>query len=196
LSLIHIEKGDSYNYEDVNEENSHAKKINIAIQKLLLDANIGIEDLVAIAVNEGPGSFTGLRVGSSTAKGLCFALDIPLISINGLYAYGQCLREMKQNEEVSDIFVLMDARRENYYYAHVNHEHSESKALFDSIQNIKTKIRLCHRPFIYYIDKDNHLELSAKDLRKSAINKWREKQFQDIRSFEPIYIVNNYAVKR
>lgn len=186
----------SCDYLDLAEENNHARKINVAIQKLLLDANIKVENLVAIAINEGPGSFTGLRVGSSTAKGLCFALDIPMISINGLNAYGQCLSEMKQNEEASDVFVLINARRGNYYYSHFNCKYSDGNAMFANIETIETKAKLCHKAIVYYLDEDNYLNLSAKDLRKITLRKWSEKQFENIHSFEPKYIVNNYIIKR
>lgn len=182
-------------YKETQDENSHARKINMVIQDLLIQAKIEIKQLSAIAVNQGPGSFTGLRVGSSTSKGLCFALDIPLIAICGLTAYVKYLYEVKATD-VTDIFVLMDARRGNYFYSHLNHCRQLSPALFKHITDIETDIYLSRNPWVYYLEKENDIELSAKDLTKAVLEKWKNKDFVDIRSFEPEYIVNNYISKK
>ncbi|MEI6509256.1 MAG: tRNA (adenosine(37)-N6)-threonylcarbamoyltransferase complex dimerization subunit type 1 TsaB, partial [Bacteroidota bacterium] len=70
--------------QESHEGNSHASQITLLIDKLLRDAKVDYKQLNAIAVSKGPGSYTGLRVGVSTAKGLCYALNIPLIAINTL----------------------------------------------------------------------------------------------------------------
>ena len=68
------------------QEKSHSAKLSILIDQLLLNSDITYNDLSAVAVSKGPGSYTGLRIGISTAKGLCFTLGIPLISIDTLEA--------------------------------------------------------------------------------------------------------------
>ncbi|MGI9549871.1 MAG: tRNA (adenosine(37)-N6)-threonylcarbamoyltransferase complex dimerization subunit type 1 TsaB, partial [Aurantibacter sp.] len=72
--LLSIKEQDSPNY-------SHSEQLHLFIEEVLKEGNIGLADLDAIAVSKGPGSYTGLRIGVSGAKGLCFALEIPLISI-------------------------------------------------------------------------------------------------------------------
>ena len=67
--------------EDYNNSYSHAERLHVYMEELLTKNNISISQLSAIAVSKGPGSYTGLRIGVSAAKGLCFALEIPLISI-------------------------------------------------------------------------------------------------------------------
>lgn len=67
------------------EKNAHSKILNILIDELLQEANLKYSDLSAVAVSKGPGSYTGLRIGVSTAKGLCYALDIPLIAPDTLH---------------------------------------------------------------------------------------------------------------
>lgn len=182
-------------YIEKEEENSHAKKINLVIHDLLKDANLEMKQISAIAVNEGPGSFTGLRVGSSTAKGLCFALDIPLIAICGLAAYGKYLYEMRA-EDITDVFLLMDARRGNFFYSHINQKQQDSQANFKHITDIETEIYLSRKPWIFYMEKENEIELSALELKNEVLEKWNNKDFVDIRNFEPQYIVNNYITKK
>ncbi|HKJ49625.1 MAG TPA: tRNA (adenosine(37)-N6)-threonylcarbamoyltransferase complex dimerization subunit type 1 TsaB, partial [Christiangramia sp.] len=67
--------------EDNSKNYSHAEKLHVFINEALSEAGITAEDLDAIAVSKGPGSYTGLRIGVSSAKGLCYSLDIPLISV-------------------------------------------------------------------------------------------------------------------
>ncbi|MCE2963163.1 MAG: tRNA (adenosine(37)-N6)-threonylcarbamoyltransferase complex dimerization subunit type 1 TsaB [Chitinophagales bacterium] len=196
LSLIDISKENSIaHYIETEEENNHAKKINLSIQDILEKCEIKMENLSAIALNEGPGSFTGLRVGSSTAKGLCYSLDIPLINICGLGAYARFLYELRLND-YSDVFVLLDARRGNYFYSHFPFSNAEERANFGHISDIEAIIKRKQRPWIYYLDKDSEPPLSAKDLTLVIIEKWKQKVFVDIRNFEPQYIVNNYQTKK
>jgi len=196
LSLIDILSGNSVaSYLEKDDENSHARKINLTIKNLLLSRKLNMSTLKAIALNEGPGSFTGLRVGSSTAKGLCFALDIPLISICGLVAYGRYLYS-KKDLDIQDVFVLMDARRGNYFYSEINDLNQESIAQFNHITEIETRIYLSRKPWIYYLEKDYEMNLSAENLTDEVLKKWLNKEFVDIRIFEPKYIVNNYLTKK
>src|SRR5690606_627052 len=69
---------------ELDEPNVHASKLTRLIEKVVFDAGIKLSDLDAVAVSKGPGSYTGLRIGVSTAKGLCYGLDIPLIGIDSL----------------------------------------------------------------------------------------------------------------
>jgi tRNA threonylcarbamoyladenosine biosynthesis protein TsaB len=97
----------------INSGYSHAEKINVFIQEVIDQANVSLKQLSAIAVSSGPGSYTGLRIGISTAKGLCYALDLPLIAINTLdaMAYG-----MKAGS--NELLVpMIDARRMEVYSA-------------------------------------------------------------------------------
>ena len=98
--------------ELVSEQFSHAEKLNLFIEDALKEANRSMNDLSAVAVSAGPGSYTGLRIGSSTAKGICYALDLPLISINSLMALAS-LRSI----ESGLICPMFDARRMEVYSA-------------------------------------------------------------------------------
>ena len=83
-SVSMIEDGKVIDSESINIKKSHSEFILILIKNLLKRVKISLNQLSAIAVNKGPGSYTGLRIGVSTAKGLCFSLDLPLLSVNSL----------------------------------------------------------------------------------------------------------------
>lgn len=98
---------------DIVEERGHAQNILVAIETVLSKADIALKDLDAIALSFGPGSYTGLRIGASTAKGLATALDIPLININTLYAMA-CY--MIDTYPAFDLYLpMLDARRMEVY---------------------------------------------------------------------------------
>lgn len=91
---------------------SHAEKLHVFIEEVLLEAGIAFQDLNAIAVSRGPGSYTGLRIGVSAAKGFCYALDIPLLSVD-------TLQVLASQVKISDgvIIPMLDARRMEVYSA-------------------------------------------------------------------------------
>ncbi|WP_321539460.1 tRNA (adenosine(37)-N6)-threonylcarbamoyltransferase complex dimerization subunit type 1 TsaB [Flavobacterium piscinae] len=91
---------------------SHAEKLHVFIEEILSEANLQFSDLNAIAVSQGPGSYTGLRIGVSAAKGLCYALDIPLIAVDTL----EVLASQISIEE-GLIIPMIDARRMEVYSA-------------------------------------------------------------------------------
>jgi len=106
--------------EENNKQYSHAEKLHLFIEDVLNNANIQKLQLDAIAVSKGPGSYTGLRIGVSSAKGLCFALDIPLISIPTLEALAY---QVSENDGI--IIPMLDARRMEVYSSVFNPEKEE-----------------------------------------------------------------------
>ena len=84
-SVSLAENGNVIGLKELNDGNySHAEKLHVFIEQVVQEATKSFKDLDAIAVSKGPGSYTGLRIGVSSVKGLCFALDIPLISVSTL----------------------------------------------------------------------------------------------------------------
>ena len=101
---------------EVNERNIHASHITLFIEEVMESAKRHYSDLEAIAVSKGPGSYTGLRIGVSTAKGLCYALDIPLISVNTLESMAHGLLSQEANIDTTAYLVpMIDARRMEVY---------------------------------------------------------------------------------
>lgn len=103
-------------FKETKVDRSHASSITIFIEQILSEEGLSAKDLDAIAVSKGPGSYTGLRIGVSTAKGLCYALDIPLIAINSLESLAQGYLE---NNDATNILLcpMIDARRMEVYTA-------------------------------------------------------------------------------
>ncbi len=96
------------------EGNSHAAQLHVMVQNLLKETGYTLQNLDAIAVSKGPGSYTGLRVGVSAAKGYAFALQLPLIAVSSLYA--MCLQAAKQIQQPNALLVpMIDARRMEVY---------------------------------------------------------------------------------
>lgn len=104
------------------EKNVHASAITTLIQEALLQAGLTLNQLRAVSVSKGPGSYTGLRVGVSTAKGLCYALNIPLIAIPTLHAMAWGYKTENRMDTAALICPMIDARRMEVYTEILNHE--------------------------------------------------------------------------
>lgn len=179
---------------------SHAEKLHPFIKKAISEANISINHLSAVAVSKGPGSYTGLRIGVSTAKGLCFALNIPLISTDTLKA----LAMQVTNDKDCFIVPMLDARRMEVYSAVFSKNHQpirETKAeiitensfleylnkntvyfLGDGAEKCKNSIKHPNAVFI-----DNAFP-SAKEMVKISHQKYLQNKFEDTAYFEPFYL--------
>jgi len=95
---------------ETSVSNSHAELITLLCEKALAESNITFSDLQAVAVSQGPGSYTGLRIGASTAKGFCYALDIPLIAVSTLKAMALGLLNKTQSTKNMLLCPMIDAR--------------------------------------------------------------------------------------
>jgi len=99
-------------------ENEHSRVITVLIQRCMEEAGLDLKDLDAVAVSQGPGSYTSLRVGFSTAKGICFALDKPLITVSTLAALASAASEAAHEQDPQTLYCpMIDARRMEVYTA-------------------------------------------------------------------------------
>lgn len=184
---------------ELAEENfNHAEKLHVFIAEVVAEAKISLTDLSAVAVSKGPGSYTGLRIGVSTAKGLCYALNIPLIAIDTLQIIAKRIK-------ISDgvIQPMIDARRMEVFTASFNNNYQmigETKALvleensFDDIQDVihfigdgaeKSETILKGERFVF------HSELkypSAKEMIQLSYDAFVNSKFEDVAYFEPYYL--------
>lgn len=194
--------------QEVNENYSHAEKLNTFILHLFQDQNLNLQDIDAIAVSKGPGSYTGLRIGVSAAKGLCYALDKPLISISTLRAMAYGIAQ----KEIADLYCpMIDARRMEVYNAFYDRSNNEiravnaviinedsykkeldSKVLFfgDGAEKCKQIIKHSNAKFI------DAIYPSSKDMIALAMQKFSNKEFEDIAYFEPYYLKDFVAGKK
>src|SRR5688572_6466918 len=107
---------------EIRIEKSHATYITVMVDQLLQNCQVAKEELSAIAVSGGPGSYTGLRVGSATAKGLCFALDIPLIEVPTMQSMAYEVISNLPNPEKFWYCPMIDARRMEVYTCLLDNE--------------------------------------------------------------------------
>ena len=98
-------------------QNAHSEKITIYIDEVLKESGISYQQLDAVAVSKGPGSYTGLRIGVSTAKGVCYAAGLPLMAVDTLHAMAYGMRERLGDQlQPTDLLVpMIDARRMEVY---------------------------------------------------------------------------------
>ena len=178
---------------------SHAEKLHGFIQDVLHDSNINYNYLSAIAISKGPGSYTGLRIGVSSAKGLCYALDIPLISTLTLESLAHSVKI-----ESGFIIPLLDARRLEVYTAVFNKTYNPIKETYNYILDensfseylkkdkvtflgdgiAKTKNIIHHKNAIFL---ENYYP-SAKEMVPLSYKKYLNNKFEDVAYFEPFYL--------
>ena len=182
----------------------HSESLTLFIEAVLVEAGITLNDLSAISVSAGPGSYTGLRIGLSTAKGLCFALNIPLISIDTLDA----LYHLLENNALN-IIPMLDARRMEVY-AKVYASNGEILGELDAVILNESSFS-SFEPFIALGDgaskckelwqgrnivwKETLLS-SAAGQAKLAYQKFNEKAFENLAYFVPIYLKDANGVRR
>jgi tRNA threonylcarbamoyladenosine biosynthesis protein TsaB len=202
-------------FKQVNERNIHAEVITLFIEELVNTANLTYNDLDAIAVSCGPGSYTGLRIGVSTAKGLCFALNKPLIAIETLEAMAYAIIGEKIVTVDKDTLLcpMIDARRMEVYCALFNQEGLKVRpTAADIIDEHSFRELLSKHKILFFGDGADKCEAvlgvnnnaqflpdfvnSATYLTQKAAEKFNEKQFEDIAYFEPYYLKDFIAGKK
>lgn len=192
--------------EDYNNNYSHAERLHVYIDAVLNEANIKASQLDAIAVSKGPGSYTGLRIGVSAAKGLCFALGKPLISILTLEALAH-----QVNTSDGVIVPMLDARRLEVYSAVFDSNLNQiretqaqilDEASFESYLNKtkvcfigngvpKTKELITHENAIFIEDKLP----SSNEMSRLSFEKYKKSDIEDVAYFEPYYLKDFVAIK-
>lgn len=112
-------EGKTLSIRECKGQNAHSEKITIFIKEVLDEVGIGYDKLDAVAVSQGPGSYTGLRIGVSTAKGVCYAADLPMMAIDTLQAMAYGMRDrLGDMLQPNDLLVpMIDARRMEVYSA-------------------------------------------------------------------------------
>lgn len=192
--------------EDYNKNYSHAERLHVFIEEILQENNISKSDLQAIAVSKGPGSYTGLRIGVSAAKGLCFALNIPLISVPTLESLAHQVSISK-----GVIIPLLDARRMEVYAAVFDSNYKVLRATQAEILTEDIYSEYLEKFPVYFIGngvekskgiithKNAHFiegKLpSANEISSIAYNKYKKSNTEDIAYFEPYYLKDFVALK-
>ena len=193
-------------------EKSHSKLIIQLIDQSLKDAKIKINELDAFAVSMGPGSYTGLRIGVSTIKGLCYSLDKPLISINTLEILSKSALNHINNYNDFFICPMIDARRMEVFTKMLDNDFNEvekDKALilddksFNDIGGGKSIYffgdgsnkfqKIINNKNFHFID---NIISSSKNMGELANIKYENNQFENLTTFEPFYIKDFFIVNK
>lgn len=179
---------------------SHSEQLHVFIKEALKEASLSFSDLDAVAISKGPGSYTGLRIGVSAAKGICFSLDIPLISIPTLQSMARQV-DLKPGELV---IPALDARRMEVYSCVYNNNYQEVRKTRAEIINEESFVEYLGENEVYVVGSgaekcrgvlqhpnfifDESVVPSAKDMVLMAFEKYESKQFEDVAYFEPYYL--------
>lgn len=184
--------------EIAEEGYSHAERLHVFIEECIKEAAIRYMDLVAVAVSQGPGSYTGLRIGVSAAKGLCFALGIPLIAVDTLKSLAA---QVKVGSGL--IIPMLDARRMEVYSAVFSANLESVRAIqaeiieensFEEFGETlyfvgdcaeKCKAVLTKTNFVFF---DDIIYPSAKEMSAFSYDKFLKNDFVDVAYFEPYYL--------
>ena len=183
------------------EHYSHSEVLHVYITELFRKSDLEINDITAVSISEGPGSYTGLRIGSATAKGICFALKIPLIAIDTMDILAKKVKLPK-----GYIIPNIDAGRNEIYFSVYNRTYQKIQPT--NFKELKTKSfeKYLNSELVHFIgNANNKLKIflnsdnaiySKKELPSSlemaslSFEKFSKNQFVDIEYFEPNYLKN------
>ncbi len=194
---------------------AHASQLAVLIDEVLKECGLAAGDCSAVAVSKGPGSYTGLRVGVSTAKGLCFGASLPLISVCSLQLLAQ-LHVNKGGEMPYRIVPMIDARRMEVYTATFRVEQDNAGGFAVPVDEVRAEVitpdsfaglleqgpvafvgngaekcsTVIQHPNARFIYSSSH----ACGMAKAAQKAWDEKMFEDVAYFTPFYLKEFKAI--
>lgn len=194
--------------EEVSENYKQSESLHTFVQWALEGAGISMKDIEAVSLGKGPGSYTGLRIGASSAKGFCYGLKVPLVAVNSL----ESMIEPFLGQNYDFIIPLIDARRMEVYTAVYDGksgeeiskteakildetsfgEFKDKKIIFvgDGVKKAQEILQLSNADF------NESIYPSAQYLIKKSLEKINNKDFEDIAYFEPFYLKDFHGVKK
>ena len=193
-----------------SEPQAHARLLAVFIDRLLRKNSISPKDLNAIAVSEGPGSYTGLRIGVSTAKGICFGANLPLIAVGSLDALVQGALAVADLENNPTFCPMIDARRMEVYTATFSSSGEKLTPVEAVIVNEESFASLLDKGIVYFFGNGaakcaevikhpnaKFLEIapSAANMLPIAAKKLENGTFVDVAYFEPFYLKDFVVTK-
>jgi tRNA threonylcarbamoyladenosine biosynthesis protein TsaB len=187
-------------------EYSHGENLTLFIASVLEDSKVSLNDLAAISVASGPGSYTGLRIGVSTAKGLCYALGIPLIAVDTLFSLAQLAHDKHPDVNLCPV---IDARRMEVFNAIYTFSLETLKVI--SADVIDENSYQEFEPFVYFGDgaaklqeiwKDRNCQIDTSILASAigqiplATLKFQNTEVEDVAYFEPFYLKDFFTPQK
>lgn len=183
---------------------AHGEKLTLYIEEVIKKTSISMQELSGVSVSSGPGSYTGLRIGTSTAKGLCYGLNIPLLSLTSLESLANEGHKKYPNKSICP---MIDARRMEVYAGIYSSEHELLKAISADVLDESSYKEF--EPFVAIgdgmpktqemwagrdIEYDETILCSASGQVKPIYQKFENKDFEDLAYFEPFYLKEFYTV--
>lgn len=208
-SVALVDNAEVVALKESTDGQNHAEKITLFIDDIMKEAGISYNDLDAVAVSQGPGSYTGLRIGVSTAKGLCYAMEKPLIAIDTLAAMSHGFKKI-HNADFADTDILcpmIDARRMEVYSSFFSprlEDISDIDALIID-ENSFSDLKKTHHLYFFGDGADKFSSLFKDDEKITVIENFRcsaaymatladkalkANDFVDTAYFEPFYLKN------
>jgi len=209
-SVALFEESTLKSIREINDGYRHAELLTVFIREVLREAELEISDLDAVVVSKGPGSYTGLRIGVSAAKGICFAGAIPLIGITAVEAIALYLAQSCSDDDL--IVPMIDAGRMEVYAATYQKSMQVVEPLSARIINQESLATANHAGSVILAGngaekfrdmfQDNPSVIirsdvlpSAKWLGNPALQAIKKNQFEDVAYFEPFYLKEFQAGK-
>lgn len=191
--------GEVVSFKETNDDAySHGEKLTLFVEEVLQQAKISFKDLKGVSLASGPGSYTGLRIGASTAKGFCYSLEIPLLSMDSLTSLFNLAKEKYPD---TTICTMLDARRMEVYSAFFGPQGECTKDISADILD-ETSYAI-YEPFVCVGDAvpkmkevwkgrsilfDETIFCSARGQAKTIYEKFLHGEFEDVAYYEPFYL--------
>lgn len=204
---IALAEGDSIlSMRTSTEEREHASMLTIYIQEVMKESGKDLSQLDAVVVSKGPGSYTGLRIGVATAKGICYSLDKPLIAIDTPLSMAYEYKHQRNNDFTTNSFFIpvIDARRMEVYGASINMEMEYNQPIRAEVLQSDSFIEDKHANYFVFGDAafkckevyesqslvkvDTEYTHSAFGLLYPGLKAWKDRAFENISDFEPYYL--------
>ncbi len=205
--------GQLISIRETDKGNSHSANVAVFIEEVLKEASKTPKDIDAVAVSKGPGSYTGLRIGVSSAKGLCYGLNIPLIAIETLKAMTYGVFKNKKDIETNALFCpMIDARRMEVYSAFYDNNLNQIRDVQADIVDENSYLNYLEKHPIYFFGNGSekcknalsqhpnahfieNIQLSATYMIPLAEEKYKQQEFENTAYFEPFYLKDFIAAK-
>ncbi|GAB3301196.1 tRNA threonylcarbamoyladenosine biosynthesis protein TsaB [Hymenobacter tenuis] len=210
VALHRIDTGKLVGQSELRLEKSHSSHLSVLVHQLLENSLHTLPDLAAVAVSDGPGSYTGLRIGAAAAKGLCYALDIPLLAISTLQSLAHQVAAVTARPEQFLFCPMLDARRMEVYAGLYRHDGTEVLAPTPLLLDEHTLAeQLAHHSVLFFgngaakfqplVNASAQagflagIEPSAVSVGALALGAYERQEFRSVAYYEPFYLKEVYT---
>lgn len=210
VALHRLSNGVLVGQSELRLEKSHSSHLSVLVSQLLENSQHSLQDVAAVAVSDGPGSYTGLRIGAAAAKGFCYALDIPLMGISTLQALARQVASVTASAEELLFCPMLDARRMEVYTALYRHDGVEVMAPTPLVLDEQALAEhLAHHRLLFFgngaakfqplvAGNTNAgflagIEPSAVAVGELAQQAYQRQEFRDVAYYEPFYLKEVYT---